>query len=357
MCIARLVFLGIVISAACGDSGGLDVDDGDNNGLTYGDAPTPMPALEAIPYDALGSKGRLVFERIYETGITSGLQVIDVAARTSWGFSGEPYSAPAVSPDGQTIAFSTLSRTLSPPTYYDLYATDMHGGNLRRLSENEGQDAFPAWSPDGSEIYYRVAEGINTNVYRRPPQGSAALKQQVPVNLHCVDVRGPISVSSNRRLLFSAAACTNSTSPVKGHGIYVFNTSGNVVRVIGSNEFNFSLQYHVPAWSPDGSEIAFLEHDCDLAVGEMPVARVRLMNADGTGLRTIAQLPISGCVLQGSWAGYEYALAWSPDGQRIAFNNAVSAMLIHIHVVKRDGTGLTQVTTARATDRSLSWSQ
>ncbi|HEX6064187.1 MAG TPA: hypothetical protein VFZ04_08200, partial [Longimicrobiales bacterium] len=169
------------VAPACDSS--TDPDFGGDNGLTYGSDPTPMPALEPIAFDSLGRAGRLVFARISADGRTSGLQVIDVAARTSWGFAGEVYETPAVSPDGQLIAFTTLSQysAATPNHFYDLYAVDAQGNNLRKLSANDGQDRSPSWSPDGAELLYMVAGGLQTDVYKRPANGDAALKQRVQV--------------------------------------------------------------------------------------------------------------------------------------------------------------------------------
>ena len=76
-----------------------------------------------------------------------------------------------------------------------------------------------------------------------------------------------------------------------------------------------------PAWSPDGSRIVFSSRR-DGSYG------VYVMNADGTGLRRVANAP------QASYP------AWSPDGERLAFGNPFS----DIHTIRIDGTGLENVT-------------
>ena len=56
-----------------------------------------------------------------------------------------------------------------------------------------------------------------------------------------------------------------------------------------------------PAWSPDGARISYIQNGA-----------VRVMNADGSGQRTMT--PTS------SWGGQASGLSWSPDGARIAFS-------------------------------------
>ena len=347
--------IALVVLAGCGITDP-KIDDG--NGLTYGSPPTPLPALEALPFDALGGAGRLVFARI-----PGGVYVIDAATQTSWGFSGEVYETPAVSPDGQLIVFTTLARysEARPDDYFDVFAVDAQGADLRRLSMNAGQDRSPSWTPDGSEIFYYVAGDSTTDLHRRPRHGDVALKQRVPLDLPCVALDDPVSVAPTGQLAFSAIACLITTSTVRGRGLFVTDADGSGVRrVIGEegSESQTIARYHTPKWSPDGGEIAFLEVAWD-TIGWRPTAtRVRVMDGDGANIRTIADLPTDDTRPFGNFAGRNaYSLAWSPDGSRIAFNHHLEPLVASIYVVRTDGTGLTRVTMAAATDRSLSWSQ
>jgi WD40-like Beta Propeller Repeat len=68
-----------------------------------------------------------------------------------------------------------------------------------------------------------------------------------------------------------------------------------------------------PVWSPDGTQIAYAHED----------GLIHILNADGTGDRTLVQ-------------GFDPS--WSPDGQRIALSRAYPP---EIWTVDVDGTGLT----------------
>ena len=58
-------------------------------------------------------------------------------------------AAPAWSPDGEKIAFSSLRDGDT-----NIYVMDIDGGNQTRLTDDPANDKRPAWSPDGEEIAF-----------------------------------------------------------------------------------------------------------------------------------------------------------------------------------------------------------
>ena len=96
-----------------------------------------------------------------------------------------------------------------------------------------------------------------------------------------------------------------------------------------------------PAWSPDGQRIAFNSN----RDGNY---EIYVMNADGSGLTRLTHHDAD-----------DYAPAWSPDGQRIAFdsdreeNGEING---EIYVMNADGSGLTRLTHHDASDYSPAWS-
>ena len=89
-----------------------------------------------------------------------------------------------------------------------------------------------------------------------------------------------------------------------------------------------------PIWSPDGSEIAYVNH-----LGRDPV---RVVTADGAGSRPIT-----------TRLGTSEPVTWSPDGRRLAF---VGTGGFGLYVVNSDGTGVPSLATGMESVRRIAWS-
>lgn len=113
------------------------------------------------------------------------------------------------------------------------------------------------------------------------------------------------------------------------HDLYVMNTDGsNVVRLTDGPGIDLS-----PDWSPDGSRIAFEDGDSNISV----------INVDGSDLVQLTDDPAP--------EGYP---AWSPDGSLIAFTSNRDGDQ-DIYVMNADGTNVVQLTDDPAEDGRPDW--
>ncbi len=118
------------------------------------------------------------------------------------------------------------------------------------------------------------------------------------------------------------------------HEVWVMNANGsNVV-----NLTNNSVYDHEPAWSPDGTKIAFTSYrDGDF--------EVYVMNADGSGQTNLTNN-----------ASRDDAPAWSPDGTKIAFQSTRDGDF-EVWMMNADGSNPTNLTqNAVVEDGEPSWS-
>ncbi len=69
---------------------------------------------------------------------------------------------PALSPDGQTIAFTYMG---------DIWTVDASGGRAQRLTVHEAEDIQPHYSPDGKNILFSSSRLKNFDTYIIPAEG------------------------------------------------------------------------------------------------------------------------------------------------------------------------------------------
>lgn len=224
---------------------------------------------------------------------------------------------PAISPDGQTVAFTRDGGENG------IYLIDIDGSNERLIFSGRAGLRSPKWSPDGQWIVFSRADEYD-ECYE---MGRACLTlddldgripiedlEEFPMSkdykyqLAAVDPNGEnyhdiASLDSARAPDWVAAGITYQSAA----GIQITQDEHAAQSELVT--FNYLKPfYHDPDWSPDGSSIAFMSK-------EGSHWEIFTVNPDGSGMTALTRPSTTLAGVLPSNA----APAWSPDGQYIAF--------------------------------------
>ena len=250
--------------------------------------------------------------------------------------SAAPSAAAARSANGRIVFASGRAC----PVGTDLWSMRPDGTGLRQLTK-DCFDSQPVWSADGSKLAFVTTQDGDPEIATMQADGSGVIGL-TPTGAPGLD---PSWSPDGSKLAFTEVDDTGARS------IYVIDADGgNLTRVLtsGPGDPSWAPIVGTPAWSPDGTRIAFaaysgvpFTYDIDiytaspdgtdvrrLAAGVNPAwspdgARIAftdeyggslwLMNADGGDQHQLATPP-----------GGTYAPVWSPDGTQLAYTGSVT---------------------------------
>jgi len=243
---------------------------------------------------------------------------------------------PGPDPGPGRIIFTRLGNGL-----VDLYAMDVNGHDLQLLTTSYAFDDWGNWSRDTFKIVFqsdRVPDSTFTarfQIYAMNSDGSNVGQLTFPnpardtITGHVIDTTSnfhPAWSPDGTKIAFASTRDTNSQ-------IYVMDPNGfNVVRLTHT-----SAEDAQPAWSPDGSKIAF-------ATNRDGNNEIYVMNANGS-----AQVNLT------NNAASDLTPAWSPDGTKIAFQSNRQTDYA-VWVMNADGSNPVRLTDPSSAAGAPTWS-
>lgn len=254
-----------------------------------------------------------------------------------------PDERPSFSADGQSIVLTghpDFTNDATPSE--ELFLVNADGTNRRRLTATPTDESQGSISPDGSRIAFQS--------FANPGYPE----------LHVIAADG-----SGRSVLLGGDASSSWADPKwspdgtrialtrysQGDEVCVLVVSSVALTCLTDDTNDLAYQ---PDWSPDGSKIAFVR-DPFVIVGQKVEsnAEIWVMNADGSGKTQLTNNPRS-----------DSQPAWSPDGTKIAFTrrpqgeDGVADPQSgdgEIWVMNADGSGQTNLTNHPENDADPSW--
>jgi WD40 repeat protein len=225
----------------------------------------------------------------------------------------------AISPSGTRIVFTSFRSGNQ-----DIYLMNVDGSNVTPLSPDPEDDFDPAWSPDGSKIAFtsnRAHDG--SNLWVMNADGTDA---------HQLTTLGGLHASwspDGRRIAFDKLKICPPLIPCSSHILVIPAGGGDPIDIVGEDG-KFASE---PAWSPDGSRIAFEED-----------GKLWLMDPDGSNRVQLSPFGFT----------QDLAPVWSPDGSHIAVRRIVNGFF-QVFVMNADGSGGVNLSNNSENDEPTSW--
>jgi TolB protein len=215
---------------------------------------------------------------------------------------------PSWSPDGRFVAFARRGK---------IVVANARGRIVRRFGS---LGADPAWSPDGSRIAYTAGAPASRIVV-----ASRTGRTLTSISTGRNVASSPTWSPNSRRLAYAEQLQVDRLGQPGSNRILVVNADGSGPRLLAGSAAE-------PAWSPDGSEIAYIAYASPLS----DAGHVAVIGVAGTGARRVT-----------SGDAPETGPAWSPNGRVIAFARRTGSSSVVV-AIRPDGTSERTLIPARS---------
>jgi TolB protein len=253
----------------------------------------------------------------------------------------------------------------------EIYVMYADGTQLTRLTNHPGNDTEPVWSPDGQRIAFVSDRSGHNEIYVMNADGTEVTR----LTLGASDKISPAWSPNGQQLAF--VDLRNETFDRQDTGIYLINADGNNLISLplgGTDEL-------YPTWSIDGGHIIYQEglyypwelrmasldatDIVKLGIGSEPslspnghqLAYVHADEGQGIEVAHLISQPFSGVNIPIDLTPdtlFDYAPAWSPDGQRIVFISERDGNA-ELYVMNADGSNPIRLTYTAAAENSPDW--
>src|SRR5829696_178438 len=221
---------------------------------------------------------------------------------------------PAISPDGQSVAYTVREANWDDNNYHtEVWLADVKTGVLRQLTSHPKKSSTaPAWAPDGSTLAFATDRDDKRQIYLIDPRGGEGRR------LTSVDEGvGAFAWAPDGKSIAFAATDPKTEADkerektlgefdVAGEGyrmthLWLFDMTSRKARRLTSGAFTVGSF----TWSPDGTRIAF-DHRLNPANTSGPTADISVVAVADAKIRTLVDQE-----------GPDAGPVWSPDGARI----------------------------------------
>jgi PKD repeat protein len=239
----------------------------------------------------------------------------------------------AWSPDGKQF-LARAKQFLAPGPGADIFVVPATGGTGVNLTNDPANDLMAAWSPDGTKIAFASDREGPLDLYLMNPDGSGVVRINTGVGMAWKPTWSPDST----RLAFN---CIVDSSPSPWWSAEISTVDVCAINADGSGFARLTTTTEPgggfdPAWSPDGGKILFATYRYGGVIvmdsGGWSVSELAKMNPDGSGVTRVSPGTVG------------YAPAWSSDGTRIAFVSLFTTdwwgPSSVVYVMNADGTSL-----------------